>query len=127
MKTQEKVQKSEVNFPSVDDMKSKLSVIDEMLSIKQLNMNKNAEVKEGLLECQRILQERIANPQNNWFKPERREDVQLSVGIYREQIKGIEKLKSQQGRAMAVMCVDYLNGQLDESVFEKFRDMIKLR
>lgn len=114
-------------FPNVSEMKKALKRVDKLLSIKQLNMAKNYAVKEGLIDCKRILYERLKNPENKWFKSEKKEDIQRSTDIYREQLKGIENLKTEIGRAMAVICVDYLNGQVGTECFDNFEKSIRMR
>jgi len=114
-------------FPSRDEIKDTLGRVEMMLSVKQLNMFKNAAIKEGLTDCKRILLDRLQNPENKWFKPEKQEDIQRSTDIYKEQIKGIEKLKTTEGRSLAVMCVDYLNGQIEKQVILDFEKLIKMR
>ena len=98
-------------FPLPEQIQEVVKKIEERLSIKQINSNRNFEVKEGLKDCLRILNGRLQNPENPYFWGETEEENELSNEIYRKQLKDISKLKTIRGRAIAIMCVDWLNGK----------------
>jgi hypothetical protein len=114
-------------FPTVKEMREALKKVEFLLAIKRLNMYKNAAVKEGLTDCVHILKARIAKPENNWFKATKEEDLERANGIYRQQLAGISDLKTETGRTIAVICIDYLNGQVGSDCFDKIGLAIKMR
>lgn len=97
-------------FPSPEQIQDTINKVNERLSVKAMNMNKNYHVKEGFTDAVRILENRLKNPENPYFKGENDKEWEVSNSIYREQIKGIDKLKTVEGRAIAILCVDWLNG-----------------
>ena len=97
-------------FPLPEQIQEVVKKIEERLSIKQINSNRNFEVKEGLKDCLRILNDRLQNPENPYFWGETEEENELSNEVYRKQLKDIGKLKTIRGRAIAIMCTDWLNG-----------------
>lgn len=101
-----------VKFPSQNEIAETRKRICKRLEDKAINRFANAGIKEGYNDCLRIIDERSADPSNSYFKPETDAEIEQVNEIYRSQLTGINKLKSQQGRAIAIMCVDYLNGQL---------------
>ncbi|MEL7586646.1 MAG: hypothetical protein AAGU19_08015 [Prolixibacteraceae bacterium] len=114
-------------FPTAKEMRESLKKVESLLAIKRINMYKNAAVKEGLTDCVRILKSRIKKPKNNWFKATKEEDLERANDIYRQQLAGISDLKTETGRTIAVICVDYLNGQVGPECFDKIGSAIKLR
>ncbi len=99
-------------FPSPEEIKVVIDKIETRLQEKPINMHKNFHVKEGFTDCIRILNNRLENPNNPYFMAEKDSEIELSTQIYRDQMKGIDKLKTQEGRAIAILCVDYLNGRV---------------
>lgn len=97
-------------FPNPDQVQDAISKVNGRLAVKAINMRKNAHVKEGLTDCLRILNDRLANPENPYFKGENDEEWHKSDVIYRNQLAEVKKLKTVEGRAIAILCVDWLNG-----------------
>lgn len=97
-------------FPSPEQIQDTINKVSEKLSVRALNMNKNFHIKEGFTDCLRILNDRLENPENTYFKGETPAEWEASNLIYRKQLLGIDKLKTVEGRSIAVLCVDWLNG-----------------
>lgn len=97
-------------FPTPDQIQDTINKVNGRLAVKAINMRKNAHVKEGFTDCLRILNDRIANPENPYFKGETDEEWHESDVIYRHQLAEVKKLKTVEGRSIAVLCVDWLNG-----------------
>lgn len=104
-------------FPTPDQIQDTIIKVNERLLVKAINMRKNAHVKEGLTDCLRILNDRLANPENPYFKGETAEEWEASNVIYRNQLSEINKLKTVEGRSIAVLCVDWLNGNKEAIKF----------
>lgn len=112
-------------FPTPDQIQDTINKVNKRLSVKAINMRKNAHVKEGFTDCLRILNDRISNPENPYFKGETEEEWEASSVIYRNQLAGIDGLKTVEGRSISVLCIDWLNGN-NEAI--KFLDVeIKMR
>lgn len=48
-------------FPTSDQIQDTINKVNDRLAVKAINMRKNAHVKEGLTDCLRILNDRLAN------------------------------------------------------------------
>lgn len=79
--------------PTLDEIEETIAIIDRKLSLPQINVTKNDAVREGYLEAFEIL----TNRKNSYDQ------------ISRE-------LKTIQGKAIAVLAVDYLNGKCERKV-----------
>ena len=73
-------------FPTPDQIKETINKVNELMAIKAINMRKNFHVKEGLTDCIRILNDRLANPENPYFKGENDDEWHKSDVIYRNQL-----------------------------------------
>ena len=112
-------------FPTPDQIQDTINKVNERLAVKAINMRKNGHVKEGFTDCLRILNDRLANPENPYFKGENDEEWHESDVIYRNQLSEVKKLKTVEGRSIAILCVDWLNGN-EHAI--KFLDVeIKMR
>jgi tRNA uridine 5-carbamoylmethylation protein Kti12 len=98
------------NFPTPEQIQDAIKKVEDLLLIKKINRNDNFEIKEGFTDCLRILNERLINPENPFFIFETDEEIATLNKIYKAQLKDISKLKTIKGRAIAIMCVDWLNG-----------------
>lgn len=127
MRTEKQESSQKLIFPSQEQIKNKIKEIEEILSNKYLNMVKNFGLKEGLNDCVRILKDRLKNPNNQYFIPVNQEEYEKANEIYKKQLSGISDLETSQGRAIAIICVDYLNGRCDEGFIERIEKMIKKR
>lgn len=112
-------------FPTPDQIQDTINKVNDRLSVKAINMRKNAHIKEGLTDCLRILNDRLDNPENPYFKGETPEEWDDSDVIYRNQLSEINKLKTVAGRSIAVLCVDWLNG--NEQAIKFLEVEIKMR
>lgn len=79
-------------IPTEKDIEDSISKIDSKLQIKAINKFVNAPIKEGYTKSLEILR----NKQTDY--------------------SGIEALKTTQGRAIAMMTVDYLNGGCSQEI-----------
>ncbi len=59
-------------FPTPEQVQESLQKVEKLLEIKQLNMSKNFHVKEGLMDCVRILTNRLKNPKKRIFQTRNR-------------------------------------------------------
>jgi len=114
-------------FPTPEEIKEKKAEVEKILLQKRLNMAKNFGFKEGLTDCLRILNERIKNPENEFFQATIEEEYKKANEIYARQLSGISKLKTTRGRTISVLCVDYLNGKTGSDFLEKVEGMIHRR
>lgn len=78
--------------PSEDEIEDTLQKLQDRLEEKAMSLSANAAVKEGYEESVDILADD------------------------RRTYAGIDRLKTQQGRAIAVLAVDYLNGECTAEV-----------
>lgn len=97
--------------PTPEQIKEFITKLEEKLLIKAINKRVNFAIKEGYTDCLRILNDRLENPTNDYNTFETEEEIKVITEIYRNQIKGIEKLKTIQGRCISLLCIDYLNGE----------------
>ncbi len=111
-------------FPTPEEIQEAIDKINEKLALKQMNMRKNSHIKEGLSDCLRILNDRLENPENPYFIAETEKEWDTVNKIYREQLAGINNLKTQEGRAIAILCVDWLNGKVGKEIFDNFEKQI---
>jgi len=81
-----------VRKPDPTEIRDAIVAIEQKLAIKQINQARNFAVKEGYAEALRILK-----------------SGQMDHS-------GIDKLKTVQGRAIAVLAVDFLKGECDFEV-----------
>lgn len=79
-------------IPTEKDIEDSISKIDGKLKIKAINKFVNAAIKEGYTKSLEILK----NKQTDY--------------------SGIEAMKTVQGRAIAMMTVDYLNGGCNQDI-----------
>ncbi len=97
-------------FPTPEQIKEVVKKIEGKSYLNKIKMKKSDPTKEGLEYCLKLLNDRLENPENPYFIAESEEQWNEVNEIFRSQIKGIEKLKHQKSRAMAILCVDWLNG-----------------
>lgn len=86
-------------FPTLEEIKA---VIKKIKSKSRSN--------EGFNKCLDILNDRLKNPENPYFIAESEEEWDQVNEIFKSQLKGIENLKEISNRSMAILCVDWLNG-----------------
>jgi hypothetical protein len=98
-------------FPTPEQIKKVLGGIEKILSKKALKRREYFFAKEGYQECLRMLDERLRNPKNDYFKPDTEEEIGLMSEVYRKQVEPIRKLKTEKGRGIALLCNDFLNGE----------------
>lgn len=114
-------------FPSPKRIEAMIKRIEKILKVKQLNMIKNFPIKEGLTDCLRILNHRLKNPENEFFRATTDEEWDRLNKIYRRQLLGTHLLKTRQGRGIAVLCVDWLNGKIADNFLDVIERSIKKR
>lgn len=100
-------------FPTEKQMIAMQIKIESLLAVKKINMYVNAPFKYGLTFSQHLINGRILNPENPFRIAETEEELPIVGDIYREQLKDVALLKSEQSRAIGILCVDWLNGQND--------------
>ena len=100
-------------FPTEKQMISMQTKIESLLAVKKINKHVNAPFKSGLTFAQYLINGRIINPENPFRLPETEEELPIVGEIYREQLRDVKLLESEQARALAILCVDWLNGQND--------------
>lgn len=104
-------------FPTPEQIQEVIEKVNVQLSVKAINRSKNLCYKEGFTQCKELLSERIINPDNPYFEADTEEEWDRVNAIYKEQLKPIKKLKTQIGRTLAVICVDWLNGKIKQPTF----------
>lgn len=104
-------------FPSPEQIKHSIEVLEEKMSIPAINMNKNFPIKEGYQYCLELMKKRLENPANEFFIAETEVEWKQLNEIYRKQLSDIKELTTTQGRSIAVLCVDWLNGNNDAIAF----------
>lgn len=97
-------------FPTPEQIKEVIKKIEGKNYLSKIKMKQNEPVKEGLKDCLRILNDRLKNPDNPYFIADSEEEWNEVNEIFMNQLKGIEKLQHKKSRAMAILCVDWLNG-----------------
>jgi len=95
-------------FPTPKEIKAIIKKIENKIYLNKIK-SKNP-TKEGLDKCLQILNYRLKNPENPYFIAESEEEWIEVNEIFRSQLKGIEKFKDIESRSMAILCVDWLNG-----------------
>ncbi len=97
-------------FPTPDEIKAVIKKIEGKNYLNKIKMKKSDPTKEGLGYCLKLLNDRLENPENPYFIAESEEQWAEVCEIFKSQTKGIEKLKDIKSRSMAILCVDWLNG-----------------
>ena len=95
-------------FPTPEEIKSIIKKIESKMYLNKIKSKTTS--KEGLAKCLDILNDRLTNPENPYFIAESEEEWNEVNEIFKTQLKGIEKLKEIKSRSMAILCVDWLNG-----------------
>lgn len=98
-------------FPTSEQMLSMAGKIEKNLSLKAINKYIHQPKKSGLTFAFILIKDRIETPVNPYRIPETEEEIEIVNDIYIEQLKDIKSLKSVEARTIAVLCVDWLNGQ----------------
>ena len=104
-------------FPNPAEIALAIEKCEAILAKKELNQRKNFHLKEGYSECLRTLKDRLINPENPFFVAETEEELESAGTTYAKQMLPIRKLKTEKGRAIAILCVDWLNGQDEKQRF----------
>lgn len=97
-------------FPTPEEIKAVIKKIEGKSYLNKIKMKKSDPTKEGLEYCLKLLNGRLENPDNPYFIAESEEEWNEVNEIFRSQTKGIEKIKDIKSRSMAILCVDWLNG-----------------
>ena len=95
-------------FPTPEEINEQIKRIDNKIYLNKIKSKNKG--NEGFNACLKILNKRLKNPDNPYFIAESEEEWTTVNEIFRSQIKGIEKLKEIKDRSMAILCVDWLNG-----------------
>ena len=104
-------------FPNPAEIALSIERCETILADKSINQRKNFQLKEGYIECVRMLKERLVNPENPFFVADKEEELDLIRDIYTAQMIPIAKLRTQIGKTIAVLCNDWLNGQDQRQTF----------
>ena len=107
-------------FPTKDEITIAIGQCEKKLLNKKLNQFKYMPLKEGYIECIRMMKDRILNydnPEKQFFIADEELELDDMNRIYTEQMLPIKKLKTEIGRTIAVLCNDFLNGQDDDKIF----------
>ena len=100
-------------FPTRKQMISMARNIEKLLLLKAISKTVNQSKKVGLNFALSLVNCQIINPKNPFRIAETEEELLIVGDIYRKQLKDVKLLKSEQARALAILCVDWLNGQND--------------
>jgi hypothetical protein len=105
--------------PTPEQVKEAIAKLEQKLTIKELNKPKNYGIKEGYQKCLEILQTHIEAPINEGVQAAHVREWAKFNAIYRKQLEPIKEMQTVNGRAIAIMCIDWLNGDGDiESIFK---------
>ena len=99
--------------PTRDCVIEMITKLEEKLFIKELNKTKNVGIKEGYQESIRILTSHLQIPINDGVQSKHIRDWSKFNAIYRKQLEPIKMLKTIQGRSIAIISIDWLNGDTD--------------
>ncbi len=104
-------------FPNPAEIALAIEKTEAILADKKLNQRKNFALKEGYTECVRMMKNRLISPDNPFFVAEHENELDATEIIFLKQMKPITKLTTQRGRAIAILCNDFLNGQDESQTF----------
>ena len=106
------------NKPTKDDFQT---AIDECKCILKQNELSNG-VIEGYKYCIKELKKCLKDDyKNDFYIPETEEELPPVDEIYNGQMKPIRKLDTVIGRAIAILLVDWLNGEDDKRLFLEWK------
>lgn len=100
-------------FPNQRKIVAMIKKVEAICNLKSINSPENSQIKEGLKFCWYLLRERIDYPENDFRIPETEAEISEVDKIYKSQLQWINTLHSIEARALAILCVDWLNGQND--------------
>lgn len=98
-------------FPSERQVAEKLAKVNALLADKKINQKKNFGKKEGLLLCKEMLEQGV---DEEYFIADTAEELEAMTDIYRRHIAPVGQLKTVEGKALAIRCVDWLDGVKNE-------------
>jgi hypothetical protein len=104
-------------FPSKEEIAEVIKKTEAILAQKKISKRKNLFYKESLEFCLKLLNERYLNPENPYFIPDKEEELVMAGIIYKNQLKYFDLINTSRGRAVAILCVDWLNGDKDAISF----------
>lgn len=97
------------NFPTRDQKDDVIAIIRE-----RLKEDLEKDIRKAYEICITLLD---SNEENKYFIAEKEGEIEEANDIYREQLLPLKVLPSVRSRVLAIMCVDYLNGNEDSKVF----------
>ena len=101
-------------FPKKNKIRKVIKLVKKYLDDSKIEDEDNFFAKEGYQFCLGLLKERVKNPKNNpYFNPETEDELEPHKEMYKKQILPVKKLKTEKGRAIAIACIEYLNGYED--------------
>ena len=104
-------------FPTNKELKEIEKKIQGLLDSKLLRRKSYFYAKEGYKFCLQLVQGRIKDPTNPFYLPDTEQELSDREKIIRDQMEPIKALKTVKGRTIAVLCIDYLNGQSNPELF----------
>ena len=97
------------NFPTREQKDEVIATIRE-----RLKEDLEKDIRQAYEICITLLE---SNEENKYFIAEEEGEIEEANDIYREQLLPLKVLPSVRSRVLAIMCVDYLNGNEDSKVF----------
>ena len=106
-------------FPSKEQIAKVIKDVEAIQTQKAINKRKNLFAKESMQFCLDLLNDRYTNPANPYFDAEEEGEIEAATKIYRQQLISVKELKTERGKAIAILCINWLNGI--ESNFLNFK------
>ena len=101
-------------FPDQREIDAMIKNIERISLLKAVKKPENEAIKEAVdWIIIKMFDYYLINEPNPYFIPETEEELAKINNIYIEQLKPVDKLKSKQARSLAILCIDWLNGQND--------------
>jgi hypothetical protein len=93
-------------FPTPEKIQEVITLFEKRVASRSTD----PDLKEGYILSIEILKDRLKNPGNSFFIPTEEGEIPMAVKIYEDQLKPVNNLKTLKGRAVAILCIDWLNG-----------------